>query len=269
MNEEHQVKSSGRQRSRSHPTINLAEATEKAAELLEATRQNWTHLGVAAEIWGFKKTSSLVNSIASALRQYGLAELTGSKKDRRIRASDRVRHIHKNPNLDERQKAKQDAALNPSLFTKLWDEYGPDLPLDSALRWELIENKGLSDSAADAFISNYKATIEFAGLKKSPILSEEDAGKPTENGMWGTQAREQAKRNIGASVLEGHKVMGKTIDRQDFDLPIYLSQGRAILRMPVPMTSEDFEKIKRGLSNSLEALKENFVQDDEPEGEGE
>ena len=56
-------------------------------------------------------------------------------------------------------------------------------------------------------------------------------------------------------------------NQTDFDLPISLSQGQATLRMPFPMTSADFEKIKTVLTQTLEPLKGALVRDDPPEAD--
>ena len=50
--------------------------------------------------------------------------------------------------------------------------------------------------------------------------------------------------------------------RTPFDLPIYLNRSeRAILRVPAPMTSAEFENLKKRLEASLEGLRNALVAD--------
>jgi hypothetical protein len=68
------------------------------------------------------------------------------------------------PNSTERLAALRDAALRPTIFRKLWDKYGANLPPDVALKTYLIRDCGFCDTGARNCTAAYRATLAFAGL---------------------------------------------------------------------------------------------------------
>jgi hypothetical protein len=68
------------------------------------------------------------------------------------------------PGEPRHQAAIRDAALAPKLHAELWDQYGAEMPADIEVRRFLIRGRNFYDRAADKFIREYKATLEFAGL---------------------------------------------------------------------------------------------------------
>ena len=245
-----------RHRSRNFPIYSLQEAIDKVQLLKQAEGASWTPTDIAIKHWGLSLKGSTGLRTLGALDQFGLLEDEGTGKNRRIRPSVLAGRILGHPGKEERRKALQEAALNPPLYQEIWSRHKGQLPSDDNLRWDLTgkgePHKGdLNEKAVGRFISSFRATLEFAGLIESGILKEEgDDILPS-----------------AIPVLEGKKPMltANVPGQTNFDLPIYLSHGQATLRMPTPMTAEDFEKIKDVLSKTLDPLKNALVKE-EPYG---
>lgn len=69
-----------------------------------------------------------------------------------------------NPAEQARREAIRRARLDPAIHRELWDKYGATPPSDVNLRWELTRRKGFTETGADEFIPEYRATVAFAQL---------------------------------------------------------------------------------------------------------
>ena len=126
---------------------------------------------MAFELWGYK--SGAGNQIAAALKAYGLAEFHGKTDKREIRISEAGRRIL----LDAPEKSKllKEAALKPSLHAELWKKYGGELPpANIMIRQHLLLDQNFNRSLVDSFISQFRATIAYAGLAVSGKLPDKD-----------------------------------------------------------------------------------------------
>ena len=251
----------GKHRSKGYPFITLAEAIEKAKQLYESERFNFVPSDVVLRnCWNLSPLGSTGRRTIAALGHYGLIEDQGTKEHRRVRLNGLARRIilDDRPNSKEREAALQEAALNPSLFREIWERLGPELPSDGTLTHELKMNHGFNPDFVGLFIETFRATVEFANLSESNFLSEED------NDI--TDDRREPDREDEPDSLDSERPKpipsSNVPNRTDFDLPIYLSTGQATLRMPVPMTSDDFEQLKTALEASLEGMKAAFVRDE-------
>ncbi len=258
MNSENSQQKLPRRRSRAYPVVALPDAIEKAEALRNKDGFEWTSATVATEYWGLKSASSYGMRMIAALLQYGLLTEEGSKTLRRVKLTDLARRILSHPDVSERKKAVQEAALKPIIYALLWEQHKPDLPSDEKLKWDLTVEGTLNEKVVDGFIKDYKATIVYAELEKRHILEEDDNEESTDN------INEQAAIPSAPDSAPGEtKPMVSNIvhQRSDFELPIYLSQGQATLRMPTPMSSQDFDKIKQVLESTLDALRGALVWD--------
>ena len=206
-----------RARSPNYPGIPLGDAVKRAVTL--RGKEKGRHF-VPAEIvlshWGYSPKSSSGLVALGALNKFGLLEFQGAGADRKARLTDRALQII----LDgspTRKEAIVEAALAPKIHRELWDEYDGILPNRGTLHYMLVQEKKFTDTGADEFIKQFRATIEYANLDSSDASSEEvteDNGHDFSVGdyvQWeqnGDLQLPEARRitgfyDLGHAVLEG------------------------------------------------------------------
>jgi hypothetical protein len=151
-------------RSPSYPAIDLETAIGRAVQLYERERQHPTALETIRRHWGYKSLNGPAALNLAALKKFGLIDYTGAGPDRRARITDLAVEIMANPDAVARERAIKEAALLPTIHRELWDEYGPNLPSDDNLAWELTRNRKFTETGAREFIPEYRQTITFAKL---------------------------------------------------------------------------------------------------------
>jgi hypothetical protein len=103
-----------RQRSPSSPFVNLARALALAEGL---PRSKGFSFEEAAQTWGYDKKSSRVPQAISMLRQYNIIRVEGRGSQTRLQLTDLGRALLETRSLGD----LQEAALNPTVFSSLWD----------------------------------------------------------------------------------------------------------------------------------------------------
>lgn len=180
-------------RSPEYPSLTLEEALVRAKQLLDA--KFGKHLVPVNDVlaaWNYSPGSGKGLVALAALMRYGLMGAEGSRNERQAALTEWAYEIL----IDEREESEdrlylvQRAALAPHLNAELWQEYGADFPPDSTLKFKL-RKLGFSDAAASSAIEIYKATISYAKLPESDIVSkrreEADQKRKAEAGTWLSQ----------------------------------------------------------------------------------
>jgi hypothetical protein len=70
------------------------------------------------------------------------------------------------------------AALQPKVHRKLWDEYGSNLPSDEHLKYNLVRDMGFTKGGAGEFLKQWKRTMTYARLSDPGATVSGDAGDP-------------------------------------------------------------------------------------------
>jgi len=153
-----------RGRSPSYPAIHLEQAIQRARQIYDRERQHPTPVETIVQHWGYKSLNGPASLSLAALKKFGLIADEGTGSTRRARISDLAVHILANPDERERTRAIREAALNPAIHRELWARYGSQTPSDVNLKWELTREHKFTDTGADEFIPEYRATIAFAQL---------------------------------------------------------------------------------------------------------
>ena len=138
-----------------------------------------------------------------------------------------------------RIQAIREAALGPQIHQELWDQFGRDLPSDSNLRYQLIRQRGFSESGADDLIGEYRRTLEFANLDGDDNITQTEPVKS-----------EKAEDNMSPA----------SSGQRDGDRVVYLPllENRwAVLRADFPVTSKDWDQ----MIAILEAMRPGLVAD--------
>jgi hypothetical protein len=167
-----------------YPYMNLESAVDLSRQLYEyAKRTPATLNAVLKDKWGYSPTSSTAVKTVAALRYYGLVDLIlASDKSESIKITDRAyRILVDSPNSPERSQAIRDACLAPKAYKMCWDQFGPDMP--DSMRSTLIFQHGFNESTVDGFLTNYKKSVQFAGLMDTSGEKKQESDPPSEMGI--------------------------------------------------------------------------------------
>lgn len=245
---------SKRTRSPSYPAIDLETAVGRARTFYDREKRHPAPVATALKHWGYTIKSSGGLVTVAALTKFGLLISEGSTQRRKVHLSDLALRILLDSREDsgERKKALQEAALKPTIHQQLWEEHDGSLPSDDNLRTNLLLERKFSETAVDDFIEEYKRTLVYAGLLGSGTLADtgSDMEEPLGGDVMGT-----AFDPIVSSPETPSEV-------KDFTFSVTLYGGRlATVKVPVPMTKRNLERLKRMIADQLEP----FVDGDDPE----
>ncbi len=232
-----------------YPFVNLERAVEFASKAFLYSRRSPTQAdSLIRDAWNYSPTSSGSQKTLAALKYFGLLEDVDGSDGRLMRVSDRAYRIlvddSKSP---ERRQALRDAALSPKAYLLCWNRWGADMP--PSMRSTLIFDDGFIESTVDGFISDYKKSIEFAGLMdlettaqvEDSITRESPANSAAVTGAPGGAP-------FHTTVVQPASV-GPTADyRSDV---FSLSEGTVSLSWPKTLSRESFQD----LSDWLDLLK--------------
>jgi hypothetical protein len=126
-----------------------------------------------------KLMSGDVGRVISALKSFGLI----LEENGRIKLTQRGVDIAARQDDDpKRIQAIKDAALGPAIYRALAREYANGLPSDSTLHSELIAGKKFNPKSVEEFTKDFRATLEFAGIRPSEVLaSDQDSDEDDES----------------------------------------------------------------------------------------
>lgn len=253
-----------RNRSPSFPAIPLSEAIAKARLLYAADGLSWTPVNVAAKHWGFSEKSSSGIRTVAALLHFGLVSEDGGGDNRRIRLSESGKVIVLAPPHEHSEaikKAIKAAALTPKSYKELWAKYGPKLPSDTTLQYELEKDGNFNKDSIKGFIKDFKATMTFAGLGEGDKIG----GIEGDQGGDGASGREERDEPLTPDPKKKMPELQRT-EGVPYDLTLPLvSGGQAILRMPRTMSEEDYTLLTTLLDANLKAMKKALVTAEKPE----
>jgi len=234
--EEVKEKKGKRLRSPGYPMISLKEAIQKANTLWDKDRRNLIPKEAAFAHLGFKKIGGYGGRIIAALKHYGL---TSEKENGIILTQDAVDlAIYKSTDEDYINIVKK-IALKPDIYNKIYNGYNGQLPSDDTLRVKLLKEYRFHPDKVKGFISDFRKTIEFAGLSKGIEIKGKDDVKTRDDINVILSGKEQGKTQIMENTTP---IVSKTY-------PIPLSKGKnaAIIFETLPVEKKDIEAIRKWL----------------------
>ena len=168
-------------RSPSYPAVDLSRALELAEMAYASARQHPVDPEAVFSAWGMKLRSSRALVTIAALKKFGLLESMpqrgpGSGKVRVTDLALNIMHDDREGSSERADRIRQ-AALRPSIHDELWKHYSGDLPDNQTLRFHLLRERGFTEFGANEFISQFRRTIAFAGLRPDNGQSEENGDK--------------------------------------------------------------------------------------------
>jgi hypothetical protein len=271
-----------KKRSPNAPSIPLSAAIERARTLYEKEKGHAVTVDVMAKHWDLSPTGSTLIVTMGAMRQFGLLETVPSSGGRKALAlTGTATRILRDldPKSAERKAAIREAALNPKIHQQLWQKWGREFPSQLTFRSHLIFDLRFTDSGADEFQKQYRATLQYAGLLDSDKIETnenigpaqpdaEDAGEadavspsasnpvlppapPPVSGDRGSTHRDLPLRSTGM-------VVDPEAPYVDISLP---GGNRLEIRLARRVTSDVFRKIQK----LLEIMETSFVEEADEE----
>lgn len=174
-------------RSPPYPFIPLSKAVERARAVYDVAKHHEVSFPVLADAWDYGLKSSGLVQTAAALIHFGLMSDQGTGKNRKFSlTNDALRIIQDaDPQSSKRRDALKRAALKPKIHGELWKKFGAlsgvsDFVLINYLTLDRRDEgeAPFSPSAAEELVSEYKATMDYAGVTvfdNIPLHSEDKA----------------------------------------------------------------------------------------------
>lgn len=244
-------KSRNRTRSPAYPSIGLSEAVERAAALYEREKRHAVSVDTVLEHWGYEPSSGIGMRVVAALKQYGLLEDEKTTVGRMVRLTRLAMDILKPAEFGSAEyfEALRTAASTPKLYDELIRKFGCDLPSDRALERFLELERNFNPNAVGKFIANFRDTLRFSGFLGDDTIDSENDRSAVDSpvGVRGTILSQESTRmpaTLPTSSIQNMR-----------ELPVTLpSLNIALLRVPFPMTEEDFNALVVALGNFKRSL---------------
>ncbi|HEX4493412.1 MAG TPA: hypothetical protein VH914_19570 [Acidimicrobiia bacterium] len=162
-------------RSPSYPGINLETAISRAQKLYAEEGRNAAPMGAITGHWGYTSPKTGPAAVTyAALKKFGLLGENGRGDERMGKLTDLALDIILNPDQSAQARAIRSAALTPPIHTELWEKHKEHgLPSDDSLRYELVRNRGFTESGAAEFIREFRDTVSFAQLTQAATVGPE------------------------------------------------------------------------------------------------
>ncbi len=233
-------------RSPSFPAINLETAVRRARELYESERQHPTSVETIVRHWSYKSMSGPANLTLAALKKFGLLTDEGRGAERRGRLTHLAVDIVASPDAAARASAIKQAALTPTIHRELWDRYQNSPPSDANLRWELIRQRGFTESGADDFIRQYKQTVTFAQLDASDQPSGSASNDDEDEDISLVDEQPVSRHNL-------NRIVSVQTAATRFPIPVFNGKS-VVIEGDFPLSEEDWNQFMTVLGVMKPAL---------------
>ncbi|ODA67898.1 hypothetical protein A7A08_01065 [Methyloligella halotolerans] len=144
-----------RMKSPKYPNFPLAKAISHVQKILDADGTVPLPREVIAKHLGYSGLSGASDATIATIVQFGLLERTGKAE---MRLSQLAMDILVPENENQRQNAINRAALNPTLFTDIWNHFDKRVPSPEALRAYLLR-RDFNSRAIDPVMRSFEPTI--------------------------------------------------------------------------------------------------------------
>ena len=243
-------------RSRSYPSIGLPEAIQRARAIFQKSGKAPTTEAAIVTEWGFSGVHGTSGRLLSALRQYGLLE---KRDDSLMALTRRALTILLEPSESvERSEAIKKAAQEPTMFTEIAEAFPDGIPSNEGLVLRLVRdpNWGFSPKGAEQLVAVLRETLDLVGAPDGRYSTEGDGGDVHEGDPLAPHERDNPLKNQERREMPSTSEVAK----KDWDLTIPLVEGgQAILRVPIPVTDEDFDMLKSVITSNLDAMRRAIV----------
>jgi hypothetical protein len=190
-------------RSPRYPSIDLAEAVNRAGMLHKHSLTHEARVSVAMAAIGYSPKSGPGSSVLGALLRFGLVEARGRGDNRMVRVTEIGRRIVLGrEDSPERRRLLKEAALSPPIHQDLWERYGSNTPSDSLMMDYLLIERRFTSAAAQELLKEYKATLAFADLV-GDTDNDTNEGEPDEGTVEMTTVTTEAQQATKTGATGG------------------------------------------------------------------
>jgi hypothetical protein len=242
-------------RSPQYPAFGLETALNKVNALYDKERMHPAPFTVAIEDMGYSATGSTGLRALAALSHFGLVEQEGSGSNRTVRVSRLARDILLDDRAasPEREAAIREAALTPTVYAALYQKFGVSMPSIETVKLWLIRDLEFNPEAVGSLVADYRATMEFAKLDDP--MGENDIVGEGAGGEQDLFSPPPPTKQAGSGGKETNTMPAIDTLSEPWDLNIPLRGGRAILRVPTPLTVENLTLLQEAVKTMLDFQK--------------
>jgi len=148
-------------RSPRYPFVDVGRAIEQARALWKTAGTADASVAGAWKSWGYGPNSSGAIQTEAALKQFGLLDVVGRGKHRRVKLSPLgVEILESGPDSPQRAKSIEKAALLPPIHQHLWERWRTNLP-QGEVQIYLVQHRGFQQKGAEALVAEYRRTMSF------------------------------------------------------------------------------------------------------------
>jgi len=256
------VEKKERHRSPNYPAVGLREAVERVTQFYLRDGKAGAQPDIAALHIGFGSPHGGAMSVLAALKRFGLVnDVSG-----RLVPSQAAIEIINLPINDQRRKnALKEAALKPSIYQELVDEYRTSgLPSAEALEAELKTYRKFNPKAVGGFVRDFLDTLEYAGINPGDDVTEAELSeiaapvpaisqKATNSVSGASEKNTLAPPSALASAANGQPV------KRTYPLDISIPRGlKAELSISGEFRQEDLVRLKTQIGRLIENLQDAF-----------
>lgn len=162
-----------RSRSPNYPSLALDEAIESIRKVYQAEKRSKFPRDALARHLGYSSLNGRALSKIGAVRAYGLLD----GREDALHVSDTALAILEAPKDSEDYIEAIHRAFNtPTLFRRISEEYGGEMPSEPTLRWWLSKNGYIGDAADKAltsFLASQELVNSVGGAYSAPVTTEQ------------------------------------------------------------------------------------------------
>lgn len=191
-----------RLRSPNYPSLSLAEAITKVKQIYEKEFTNQATREVMIKAMGYSGINGASAVVFSALTKYGLIASIGN--DQYKISEDALNILLYQKGDPIRFEAIERAAISPSLFGELKEQYPNVIPSDDNLTAYLVK-RGFNPKSVNDIIQSYRETIELLSSERvvtesSHVTNQADS-RPTETSHSSPPPVKASEVPLDSSVL--------------------------------------------------------------------
>jgi len=247
---EENTKKKRRIRSPGYPMIDLKEAIAKAKILWDRDKSHPIPKDAVFEHLGYQIEGGYGGRIIAALKQFDLIY----EKQNDIILTQNAIDLAIYPHIDNHYiEIVKKIALKPYTYNKLYSENNIHELSDASLKVILIKNYKFNPDKVDAFISNFRSTIVFAGLSGLGKQEETIEGEvPKEEMISETPVFDTQRAK--SSIFRGAK---------SFDIPLLEENSATIIFQKFPLEKNDIDLLKKWFEVYAVALEKKCSREEE------
>lgn len=241
-------------RSPNYPLQSLEWAVETGLKLLEKEGVHAVPADVIASHLGYKDaTNGRALRILANLKTFGIVQKVAGGK---LAVSKEVQRFKLHPNDADRAVLIHQWLKKPLLFSKLLEKYDDHLPSDRALVFELVDEHGFLETAAQSAIEVFRASLHYAERFSATTKDDavqEDVAEDEPQGIEVVIAPEAKQPPVPTPSQSGigNANLSAPVPavREGVRYPIRLAGGRmAWIEVPDPFYEADKKRLQAQLA---------------------